>query len=117
MDCLCVFEDATGRFLLHLRDGTASIPVSVYDDGSCDNLATRLFGRHIRLSGVCLYNIKGERRYTGLRILVCNPKDIQIEPDGEDRKNPAPPVDFTAQAPATPSWSKIASSRFMSSHV
>lgn len=89
-----------GWFILILRDGTASIPVSVHDDGSCDDLATRLFSRRIRLSGVCLYNIKGERRYTGLRILVCDPKDIRIEPDGEDHGIAAPPVDFTPQAPA-----------------
>ena len=89
-----------GWLILFLRDGSASIPVSVHDDDSRGNLADRLFGRRIRLSGICLYNIKGERRYTGLRILVCDPKDIRIEPDGEDRRNPAPAVDFTAQAPA-----------------
>ena len=62
--------------ILLLRDGSASIPVSLRDNRTCSDFAARLFGRRVRIRGVCLYNIKGERRYTGLRLVVSQPSDI-----------------------------------------
>lgn len=90
-----------GWIILLLRDGTATLPASVRDDESCANFAARLFGRHIRLLGVCLYNLKGERRYTGLRLVVADPRSVSFVDDADDSGLDVPMLAFDRTDPAS----------------